>query len=52
VSVVTEDAVDASRIESKPAQPPLHVGDVVSLQHWATAVKESVSQSKAGFNKA
>ena len=52
VSVVTEDPVDASRIEPKPTQPPLHVGDVVSLQHRATPVKEPVAQPKAGFNKA
>jgi hypothetical protein len=52
VGVVAKDPVDAPWVESESAQPPLHVGDVVSLQHRTSAVKEPVAQTEAGLNQA
>ena len=52
MGVVAEDPVDTSWIEPKPAQPPLHFGDVVSLQHRATTIKESITETKASLDKA
>jgi hypothetical protein len=52
VGVVTEDPVDPSWIEPKTAQPPLHFSDIVSVQHRATTIKESVTETKTSLDKA
>jgi hypothetical protein len=52
MSAVAEDPVDTTRIEPEPAQPLLHLGDVVSVQHRAATVQKPVPQAEAGFDEA
>lgn len=47
-----EDPIDAAGIEPEPAQPVLHLGDVVTVQHRDAAVQEPVAQVKAGLDEA
>jgi hypothetical protein len=51
MGVVSEDPVDPSWIESKTAQPPLQLSDIVTLQHGAATIKESITETKASLDK-
>ena len=48
---VTEDAVDAARVEPERAQALLELGHVVTPQHRGPAVQEAVAEPKTSLDQ-